>query len=66
MNHDAIRLTRYPELGYRCNAPGLWRIVDKDTGASVGPLYRSKGELLADLNRYATAYGCDASMVPRR
>jgi hypothetical protein len=43
--------TRYPELDYRQDAPGTWRIVNG--GASVGPHYASKAELLADLERYA-------------
>ena len=51
--------TRYPELGYCKCAPGLWRIVDctDDKGACIGPHYRTKGELLADLARYAAEFG---------
>ena len=58
------RPTRYPELGYRQDAPGLWRIVATDGNASVGPQYRSKTELLADLERFATEYGCAAAGPP--
>lgn len=50
--------TRYVELGYRLDSPRNWRIVDKDSGSSVGPSYGSKGELLADLDRYAANFGC--------
>ncbi len=45
--------TRFPELGFRKDAPGLWRFVCTETGQSVGPQYASKAELLADLTRYA-------------
>ena len=50
-NH--VRETRYPELGFRQDAPGLWRVVDVSTGSSVGPQYSTRSELLADLARYA-------------
>jgi len=55
-----IRPTRYPELGYRQDGPSLWRIVAIEGDASVGPYYQTRAELLADLNRYAKEYGCDA------
>ncbi len=57
--------TRFPELGYRMDAPGLWRIYDiidlKADGspAAIGPQYANKLELLADLDRYATSFGCN-------
>jgi hypothetical protein len=51
------RATRFPELFYAPICPNLWRILDVD-GAAIGPQYRSKAELLADLNRYAADYGC--------
>jgi hypothetical protein len=46
--------TRYPELGYQQHGRGLWRIIDCDGNAAVGPQYHSKAELLADLSRYAS------------
>jgi hypothetical protein len=52
--------TRFPELGFRKDAPGLWRIVAADTEHSIGEHYVTKAELLADLERYARDYGCDA------
>lgn len=58
INKPTIRPTRFKELGYSNHAPGLWRIIDNETGCAVGPHYISKGELLADLNRYAAQYGC--------
>ena len=56
-----IRPTRYATLGYRCDGRGLWRVYDVDdreSPAAVGPQYRTKMELLADLARYASEYGC--------
>lgn len=53
------RPTRYKELGYRNDAPGLWRIVTTEDNQAVGPFYVTKTELLADLSRYAKEYGCD-------
>ncbi len=52
-----MRKTRFKELGYAKHAPNLWRILDSDTGAAIGPHYRTKAELLADLERYAREYG---------
>lgn len=48
-----VRETRYPELGFCKVQDGLWRVVARETGSHVGPLYKSRGELLADLERYA-------------
>ena len=58
---SGIRPTRYDALGYRCDGRGLWRIydiMDTDSAGAVGPFYRTKAELLADLDRYATEFGC--------
>ena len=55
--NDSIRPTRFPELGYRNDGPGLWRFVDTETGATIGPFYRTKAELLGDLHRFAADYG---------
>jgi hypothetical protein len=51
------RPTRFPELAYINQAAGLWRIVTTEDGATIGPQYRTKAELLADLDRYAREYG---------
>lgn len=51
-----VRETRYPELGFTKIEDGsrvIWRVVCRETGAEVGPLYASRSELLADLERYA-------------
>jgi hypothetical protein len=52
--------TRYPELAYRNIIPRLWRFVDVTTGSCVGPEYKSRQELLADLHRYADFFGCNS------
>ena len=56
-----VRPTRFDGLGYANDAPGLWRVVDTSDGweSRVGPQYKTKMELLADLDRYATEYGCN-------
>ena len=51
--------TRYTELGYRKDGPNLWRICATDDGSAVGPHYRTKAELLADLERFAAEFGCE-------
>lgn len=53
--------TRYPELAYESVTRGLWRFVDVSTGSHVGPHYRTKAELLADLERFAAVFGCDGA-----
>jgi hypothetical protein len=63
--------TRYPELKYVREPDGesraYWRIVDVNgghydqdsgLGGRVGPMYRTKSELLADLDRFAALFGC--------
>ena len=57
---ETLRPTRYAELFYRQDAPTLWRIYVKEAGDiayAVGPHYRTKAELLADLQQYAELYG---------
>ena len=53
------RPTRFKGLGYRCDAPGLWRFYNLLDGCedSIGAHYASKEELLSDIERYATEYG---------
>lgn len=51
-----ISETRYAELGFQ-HYGKLWRIIDRQTGSAVGPHYKTKSELLADLDRYAAVYG---------
>lgn len=59
-----VKVTRFSELGYVCDGPKLWRVVDLDSplefGGRVGPQYRSEIELLCDLERYAESWGCEA------
>lgn len=49
--------TRFPELSY-AKTGNVWRFVDNSTGRVVGPSYRTKAELLADVERYAKLFGC--------
>jgi hypothetical protein len=53
--------TRFTELGYWQIEPGCWQCVDLtgDRPAQVGYQYATKAELLANLEAYATEYGCD-------
>jgi len=64
MTPSTIYATRFAELGYRMDAPGCWRFVDRSTKASVGRHHPSRALLLADLNRYATEFGCAADCIP--
>ena len=66
---DTYRKTRFSELGYVQDAPGLWRIVSISDGRNVcgfwprvGPFYCSKAELLADLRQYAKEFGCAGAL----
>jgi len=49
--------TRYVELAYEQHDTNWWRIIDTDRQVTVGPHYRSRAELLADLDRFAQEYG---------
>jgi hypothetical protein len=65
------RPTRFKGLGYMMLVPGCWRIVDLEqtkynadpmnAPSCTGPAYKTKAELLADLNRFATDYGAEAA-----
>ncbi len=63
INKIAIFPSRFKGLGYANTNPvgdATWRVIDRhDAGrdAPVGPVYRSKEELLADLPRYAKSWG---------
>jgi len=60
-----FRRTRYPELGYAEIERNCWRIVATEDGQCVGPFYRTKFELMADLGNYAKQYGCE-EVTPMR
>ena len=66
-----IHKTRFKELGFwHVTATGVdfWQCVDLtgDKPAQVGTQYATKAELLANLEAYATEYGCEnASPKPR-
>lgn len=51
------RPTRFAGLGYRMDAPGLWRFVDTETESAIGAQYPTKAELLADADHFATERG---------
>ena len=51
--------TRYAQLCYEEQDTNLWRIIDTDTRAAVGPHYKSRAELFADLDRFARAFGAN-------
>ncbi len=51
------RLTRFKGLGYRMDAPGLWRFVDLDTDCAIGAQYRTMAEFLADLASFSAERG---------
>ena len=46
--------TRQDGLGYVKHGRNTWRLVDTVTGATIGPVYATKAELLADLDRFAS------------
>jgi hypothetical protein len=50
--------TRFSELGYTRIDHDLWRFVAMDGEAVVGPFYKTEKELLANLDSYASDYGC--------
>lgn len=60
-NKYKINKTRFAGLGYWNQERGLWRVCDihesvlnsQGMPRTVGPLYASKAELMADLARYA-------------
>lgn len=56
--------TRFPELQFRKDAPNVWRIIDAETGNAIGQWYRSRIELLADLERRAAEFGCAGTATP--
>lgn len=60
--------TRFSMLGVSKCAPGLWRFVSldwegggtkPDAPSAIGPQYRTKGEAVSDLDRYARENGYD-------
>ena len=53
--YPEARQTRFAGLFYGQTAPSCWRVIDahETRRAAVGPVYRTREELLADLGRYA-------------
>jgi hypothetical protein len=60
---DRVQFTKLATLGYRQEAPNQWRFVDlvstEDLGSpvAVGDIYKTKKELLADLDNFAEIRG---------
>lgn len=62
INPLKFQSTRFKELVYANMDRGLWRLFNVDYDGekhAVGPYYSTKAELLADLTRYATNFGCE-------
>lgn len=62
INKITVHATRHKGLGYGNTNPAgkpCWRVIDisDERYASVGPIYASKAELLADFDRYAATWG---------
>jgi len=60
MTETRFQLPDGQKLGYEKQGSNLWRIMSIDPGsppAAVGPHYKTKAELLADLDRYAKEFG---------
>lgn len=61
MANFKLTKTRFAGLAFYQQQPGLWRVADihdsqlnaQGLPRAVGPQYRTKSELLADLERYA-------------
>lgn len=51
--------TRFAELDFQRHDK-VWRIIDNSTDRPIGPQYASMQELLGDLDRFATQFGCNA------
>lgn len=56
--HEKMHKTRFQHLCFGQLSPYEWSLFWTEDGESrIGPIYRSKSELLGDLTRYATNYG---------
>jgi hypothetical protein len=53
--------TKYRELGYTRLDASTWQFVSLEDGAQVGRHYPSRASLMADLENYASMYGCDGA-----
>lgn len=57
----AQQKTRFLGLNYSKVIDGLWMFIDAETGAQIGPQYKTRGELLADLSGFAAERGFEVS-----
>jgi hypothetical protein len=53
--------TKYRELGYTRIDASTWQFVSLEDGAQVGRHYPNRASLMADLEIYASMYGCDGA-----
>ena len=51
-----MTLTRYESLSFERLARNVWRYADESTGYNVGPVYLTREELLADIERMAFVF----------
>ena len=59
-DHGPVMPTLYKHLGCQHQGHkdyGVWRVVVRQTGNAIGPQYKYRCELLADLDRIAEMYG---------
>lgn len=71
-NGIPVTATRYPELGLAKVAGHIWRWVARESSGAafdpysgcIGSSYRTKGEALADLDRFASDYGATGAHKP--
>jgi len=59
INPPKLTVTRFKDVRLARFAPDYWRfVVGPDVyGGLTGAIYRTKGEALADLERFAREYG---------
>jgi hypothetical protein len=58
---DVVSSTKYRELGYTRLDSKTWQFVSLEDRRQVGRHYPTRASLLADLERYASEYGCDGA-----
>ncbi len=57
MNWYTLRPTRFNGLAYAKVARDLWRFFDAETKAAIGPLFKTRAELFANLTTFAAERG---------
>lgn len=62
-SYTHVRETANPDVGFRVDEDGRWYIVDRVTGADVGPPYATRGDALAAIAAMDMPY--TPHIVPR-